>query len=156
MIKTKMGKGFTINDEKTVRPTLQKRPNDDIRETISAATACYQIIRAMHFGTFQLSIVVPNDRLNTEMTGNTRRVPPDAKHYLKVNDKRTTIARQGSYLLFISTGKYKLGLRKPKPDQKAGKSSAYCDRAVRGVKANVIVSQWTSRVGIRGSHRVMS
>ncbi|SCV57690.1 uncharacterized protein FFB14_15275 [Fusarium fujikuroi] len=54
------------------------------------------------------------------MTGSTSRTLSDAKHYLKVNDKRTTIARQGTYLLFTSTDKSKLGLSKPKPDQNIG------------------------------------
>lgn len=90
-------------------------------------------------------------RLNADITGNTRRIRQDAKHHLKVNDKSTTIARKGAYLLFISTDSYKFGLRKPKPDQKVGKSSIYCDHAMRGVKANFIASQWTSRIGIRGA-----
>lgn len=34
----------------------------DMNETISAVTACYQIIRAIHSGTYHLSLVVPKDR----------------------------------------------------------------------------------------------
>ncbi|SCO24007.1 unnamed protein product [Fusarium fujikuroi] len=67
--------------------------------------------------------------LNSDMTGNTSRTLSDAKHYLKVNDKRTTIARQGTYLLFISTDKSKLGPSKPKPDQNIERiigSKSYC------------------------------
>lgn len=61
-----------------------------------------------------------------------------------------TTDRQGTYLPFIRTDKYKLGLRKPKPDQKVGKSRANSDVLMGGAKANLILNHWTSIVVIRG------